>query len=66
MPNRPPSPFEMGQPVRVLSRRAGMPRLGTIRDIFWHFQDERYYYDLEADGKNVTGRFSETDLEAVV
>ena len=66
MPNRPPSPFTMGQSVRILPRRAGVPRLLTVRDIRWHFQDERYYYDLEADGKNVSGRFSQDELEAVV
>ena len=64
MPNRPPSPFTMGQSVRILSRSAGVPRRGTVRDIRWHFQDERYYYDLEADGVNVAGRFAQEELEA--
>ena len=66
MPNRPPSPFSMGQSVRILARSKGIPRQGTVRDIRWHFQDERYYYDLEADGKNVAGRFSQEELEAEV
>jgi hypothetical protein len=65
MPNRPPSPFSMGQSVRLLARRGRKRRRMTVRDIRWHFQDERYYYDLEADGANVAGRFSQEELEAV-
>ena len=64
MPNRPPSPFSMGQIVRLLAGSAGKRRRMTVRDIRWHFQDERYYYDLEADGVNVAGRFSQDELEA--
>ena len=65
MPNRPPSAFSMGQCVRILTQSDGSPRKGTVRDIRWHFQNERYYYDLEADGKNLSGRFSQDELEAI-
>ena len=65
MPNRPPSAFSMGQCVRIRAQSNGSPRVVTVRDIRWHFQNERYYYDLEADGKNLTGRFSQDELEAV-
>lgn len=66
MPNRPPSAFSIGQRVRVvLKGERGTPRLGTIRDIVWHFQAERYDYYLEADGQKLPGRYSDRDLETV-
>ena len=64
MPNRPPSAFSIGQSVRVVIADEVTPRLGTIRDVVWHFQAERYDYYLEAGGRKVPRRFSERDLEA--
>jgi len=65
MPNRPPSAFSMGQCVRVAGDgEGGTPRLGTVRDIVWHFQAERYDYYLEAEGRKVPRRYAEGDLEA--
>jgi hypothetical protein len=65
MPNRPPSAFSMGQRVRVALAGGGRtPREGTVRDIVWHFQAERYDYYLEADGRKVPRRYAEGDLEA--
>jgi hypothetical protein len=56
----------MGQRGRViLNARNKTPRVGTIRDIIWHFQAERYNYYLEEDGRKVSKRYFEEDLEAV-
>ena len=66
MPHRPPSGFSMGQRVRViLNGRNKTPCVGTIRDIIWHFQAECYNYYLEEDGRKVSRRYTEEDLEAV-
>ena len=66
MPNRPPSAFTLGQQVRVIAgARNGKPALATIRDILWHFSDERYGYYLDEGGKKNTKRYVEEDLEPV-
>ena len=65
MPNTPPSAFTIGQRVRVAPGAGkGPDRLGTVRDVVWHVQYERYDYYLEAGGRRITRSYSEGDLES--
>ena len=66
IPDRPEPKFHQGQHVRViLNERNRTPHSGTIRQIIWHFKDQRYNYYLEEDGKNVTKRYFDSDLESM-
>ncbi len=66
MPNRPPAAFSMGQRVRVVvSDRNRTAREGTIRDVVWHFQAERYNYYLEEAGRKAPERYFAEDLERI-
>ena len=62
-----PTPkFAIGQKVRVrLSDRNRTAHEGTIRDIIWHLKDERHNYYIEEDGRKVSKRYYEDDLERV-
>jgi hypothetical protein len=62
-----PTPkFAIGQKVRVrLNDRNQTPHEGTIRDIVWHFKDQRHLYFLEEAGKKVSKRYYDGDLERV-
>ena len=62
-----PTPkFAIGQRVRVrLGDRNRTAHEGTIRDIIWHFKDERHNYYLEEGGKKVSKRYYDDDLERV-
>ena len=64
VPDRPEPKFHQGQHVRViLNERNRTPHSGTIRQIIWHFKDQRYNYYLEEDSKNVAKRYFDCDLE---
>jgi hypothetical protein len=62
-----PTPkFAIGQRVRVrLSDRNRTAHEGAIRDIIWHFKDERHNYYIEEGGKKVSKRYYDDDLERV-
>lgn len=62
--NRPQPAFAIGQRVRVVvNERNRTPHTGAIRDFRWHHKDQRYHYYLEENGKIVSKRYSEEDLE---
>jgi ATP-dependent Clp protease protease subunit len=66
IPDRPEPKFHQGQHVRViLNEQNRTPHSGTIRQIIWHFKDQRYNYYLEEEGKNVTKRYLDCDLESM-
>ena len=60
-----PSPaFSVGQRVRViLNERNRTARTGTIRQIIWHYKDECYNYYLDVNGKKISKRYYEVDIE---
>jgi len=61
---RPPPRFVVGQAVRVvLNARNTTAHCGTVRDVVWHFKQERYHYYLLENGKKVSKRYSDEDLE---
>jgi hypothetical protein len=65
-PNIPPAKFAVGQRVRVrLNDRNRTIHEGTIRQIVWHFKDERYDYYLEENGEKVSKRYRDDDLDVV-
>jgi len=65
-PQQPQPTFALGQKVRViLSERNKTVRIGTIREIIWHYKDHRYNYYLEVEGKKVSKRYLEADLEGI-
>jgi len=58
--------LEVGQRVRiVLNERNRTPRMGTIRQVIWHFKDQTFNYYLEEDGKKVSKRYLAVDLEVL-
>jgi hypothetical protein len=66
IPEIPPPAFALETGVRVRpGERNRTPREGTIRKIVWHYQDECYYYFLEQDGKKVSKRYREEDLQTL-
>jgi hypothetical protein len=66
MPDAPPPAFAIGQPVRViLNQRNHTPHLGAIRKVIWHHKDQRYHYYIRENGKNVSKRYFDDDLEPV-
>jgi hypothetical protein len=61
---KPPPEFSIGQRVRVvLNKRNRTPRTGTIREIIWHYKDQKYNYYLDVDGKKISKRYYEEDFE---
>jgi hypothetical protein len=63
---RPPPHFEVGDRVRVVpSERHATPHTGTIRLVVWHFNDGRYNYYIEENGRRVATRDTADDLEPV-
>lgn len=64
MTKKPPPALSVGQRVRViLSDRNRTARTGAIRQVIWHFKHRRYNYYLDVDGKKVSKRYYEEDLE---
>ncbi|HET6882611.1 MAG TPA: hypothetical protein VFI31_20760 [Pirellulales bacterium] len=61
----PPLPaFCLGQVVQViLNDRNKTPHTGTIREIIWHYKDQRFNYYLEENGKKISKRYFEEDLD---
>jgi hypothetical protein len=60
------SKFSVGQKVKVvLNDRNRTPHTGSVREVTWHYKDGRYNYYLEEDGKKVSKRYLEEDLEPV-
>jgi hypothetical protein len=64
--DRPWPMFCIGQHVRViLNDRSRTPHIGTVREIIWHVKDQRYNYYLEENGKKVSKRYFDSNLEGV-
>ena len=65
MTDQQPKPkFAVGQRVRViLNERNRTAHHGTIREIIWHLKDRRHNYYLLEDGKKVSKRYFDEDLE---
>jgi hypothetical protein len=61
---RPKPRFAVGQAVRVvLNERNTTAHSGTVQEIIWHFKDQRYNYYLVENGRKVSKRYFEDDLE---
>jgi hypothetical protein len=55
--------YQVGQPVRVVpGERNHTARRGTIREIIWHYKNQRFYYFIEETGKRVSKRYQADDL----
>lgn len=37
----------------------------SIEDLFWHYKDEKYFYQISISGKIKSNRYSDKDLELV-
>ena len=62
----PEAKFAVGQKVRViLGKRNRTFHEGTIRQIIWHFKEQRHNYYLEEGGKKVSKRYYEQDLQPI-
>ena len=63
----PPEPeLAVGQAVRViLNDRNRTPHEGLIREVIWHFKDQRYNYYLSEGGKKVSKRYLIDDLQPI-
>jgi len=46
----------------VLFASGGKTRAGTVREVHWHFRDERPFYLLSADGKPLSKRYPDDEL----
>ena len=58
--------FSIRQMVSVIvNERNRTPRMGSVRDIVWHYKFSKYLYLLEVEGKAVSKRYFEEDLEAI-
>lgn len=58
--------FSVGTRVRVRrGERNRTTREGTVRNVIWHFKDQRHNYYLQEDGKKVSKRYYDEDLEEV-
>ena len=53
--------FDFGQLVRTLPPRS--PHEGRVADIRWHDKEMRVFYFLECDGKHLSGRYWDDELE---
>ncbi|WP_158974305.1 hypothetical protein [Cellulophaga sp. L1A9] len=38
---------------------------GTINDIIWHHKDEKYYYFIESNGKQLKKRLNDTEIKKI-
>jgi len=66
MKDQPLPVFAVGQRVRVvLNERNRTPHTGCVRKIIWHHKDERYNYYLEENGKTISKRYYEEDLQLI-
>lgn len=53
-------PFDQIKTIHPNTKREGF-----IREIIWHFKDNEWNYYIESDGKKVSKRYLETDLEKI-
>lgn len=66
MIEQPPPVFLVGQRVRViLKERNRTARIGIVQRVIWHFKDRRYNYYVAVNGKKVSKRYFDEDLEQV-
>jgi hypothetical protein len=54
--------FDFGQSVRTLSPHS--TRRGRIADIRWDEKEKRVFYLLESDGRRLSGRYWDDELES--
>ena len=47
--------------IRVLEPNT--PREGVVRQLIWHFKDANWNYYIEAEGKKVSKRYLDSDIE---
>ena len=47
--------------IRVLEPNT--PREGTVRELIWHFKDAAWNYYIESEGKKVSKRYVDSDIE---
>jgi hypothetical protein len=65
-PELPQPDFAIGDLVEVrVGGNNQTPHVGTVRDVVWHFKDNRYNYYLIEDGKNISKRYLAEDLARV-
>jgi hypothetical protein len=58
--------FSVGQKVVVvLNEKNKTPHTGSVREVIWHYKDSRYNYYLEENGKKISKRYFEEDLDPV-
>jgi len=57
----PPPTFDFGQVVRTLPPRT--PRTGTVTGIQWHHEEKRAFYLLTVEGKQLSRRYWDDELE---
>lgn len=58
--------YSLQQKVRItLNERNKTPYIGSIREIFWHYKEQRYYYLIDSNGKKISKRYFEEDLESI-
>ena len=61
---KPAPKFAIRETVRVLlNDRNRTAHRGTVREVIWHFKDERYNYYIVEDGKKISKRYFDDDLE---
>jgi hypothetical protein len=61
---RPVPRFAVGQRVSVvINERNTTQHAGAIREVIWHFKEQRYNYYLIEGGKKVSKRYLEDDLK---
>jgi len=54
-----PPKFFIGQKVGLLNKE---DQNGIITDMFWHYNNEEYFYFLEVNGKKKSRRYLESEL----
>jgi uncharacterized protein (TIGR02996 family) len=63
---RPAPKYQVAAFVRViLNERNLTPHVGAIREVNWHGKERRHFYHLEENGKWLSKRYFDDDLEAV-
>lgn len=66
MAETPPSTFAPGQRVRVrINEHNRTPHEGIIHDVVWHHKNQQHNYYLEENGKKISKRYYEHDLDRV-
>lgn len=61
-----PNLYNKGDQVSVvLNKRNSTRYRGIIRDVIWHFKDECWLYFIEVNGKKISKRYYEDDLQLI-